>query len=602
MKRHNKLFKFASLVAAVSLITTSCDDWLTVYPQTQIVEENFWEDKNDLEGVRYAAYKNMADQVEKMIIWGDLRSDLYEQPILKTSNQGNYDNFKNIIYANIDTTWAYYDWSGMYSTIAYCNKVLQHGEEVLEKDKQFTAAEWIQMKAEMVTMRALSYFYLVRAFKFVPFTTKIVNSDKDIEYFPQIPALDVLDFLIKDVESVAGQARNRFVRPEETKGMITNSAIYALLSDMYLWRASILQGRGMESEAIEGYKQCIYYSEMAVTKLNEQFEEKKNNAGPAFSSSEYISWSNDSIYTGKSIQFMYRNETSRAHFGEVTMTAYNNIYRYGNSDESIFELQFNSSDGRKNGTVNSMWGASSGTHLVTTLTPKQEDIRYWFSSWNQLVTDRSGENYCLKYASTSPIFDRATIGTANPTIEMTVNNNEYNNWIVYRLSDVLLNNAEARACLMGLKQDVETNKKVCRRILRMLNRRWYVDLQNGKDVERDLDKDMNYDMDNSGNGADQYFNHVMNTRKIEFVGEGKRWFDLVRLAERKSNSDDAEDGMVYMFNNYMTNIEAYTTIRNRCDNLWGLYCPIYYMECKAYRANGSYLQQNPVWNKSKYER
>lgn len=602
MKRHNKLFKFASLVAAVSLITTSCDDWLTVYPQTQIVEENFWEDKNDLEGVRYAAYKNMADQVEKMIIWGDLRSDLYEQPILKTSNQGNYDNFKNIIYANIDTTWAYYDWSGMYSTIAYCNKVLQHGEEVLEKDKQFTAAEWIQMKAEMVTMRALSYFYLVRAFKFVPFTTKIVNSDKDIEYFPQIPALDVLDFLIKDVESVAGQARNRFVRAEETKGMITNSAIYALLSDMYLWRASILQGRGMESEAIEGYKQCIYYSEMAVTKLNEQFEEKKNNAGPAFSSSEYISWSNDSIYTGKSIQFMYRNETSRAHFGEVTMTAYNNIYRYGNSDESIFELQFNSSDGRKNGTVNSMWGASSGTHLVTTLTPKHEDIRYWFSSWNQLVTDRSGENYCLKYASTSPIFDRATIGTANPTIEMTVNNNEYNNWIVYRLSDVLLNNAEARACLMGLKQDVETNKKVCRRILRMLNRRWYVDLQNGKDVERDLDKDMNYDMDNSGNGADQYFNHVMNTRKIEFVGEGKRWFDLVRLAERKSNSDDAEDGMVYMFNNYMTNIEAYTTIRNRCDNLWGLYCPIYYMECKAYRANGSYLQQNPVWNKSKYER
>lgn len=602
MKRHNKLFKFASLVAAVSLITTSCDDWLTVYPQTQIVEENFWEDKNDLEGVRYAAYKNMADQVEKMIIWGDLRSDLYEQPILKTSSQGNYDNFKNIIYANIDTTWAYYDWSGMYSTIAYCNKVLQHGEEVLEKDKQFTAAEWTQMKAEMVTMRALSYFYLVRAFKFVPFTTKIVNSDKDIEYFPQIPALDVLDFLIKDVESVAGQARNRFVRDAETKGMITNSAIYALLSDMYLWRASILQGRGMESEAIEGYKQCIYYSEMAVTKLNEQFEEKKNNAGPAFSSSEYISWSNDSIYTGKSIQFMYRNETSRAHFGEVTMTAYNNIYRYGNSDESIFELQFNSSDGRKNGAVNSMWGASSGTHLVTTLTPKHEDIRYWFSSWNQLVTDRSGENYCLKYASTSPTFDRATIGTANPTIEMTVNNNEYNNWIVYRLSDVLLNNAEARACLMGLKQDVETNKKVCRRILRMLNRRWYVDLQNGKDVERDLDKDMNYDMDNPGNGADQYFNHVMNTRKIEFVGEGKRWFDLVRLAERKSNSDDAEDGMVYMFNNYMTNIEAYTTIRNRCDNLWGLYCPIYYMECKAYRANGSYLQQNPVWNKSKYER
>ena len=94
----------------------------------------------------------------------------------------------------------------------------------------------------------------------------------------------------------------------------------------------------------------------------------------------------------------------------------------------------------------------------------------------------------------------------------------------------------------------------------------------------------------------------MNTRKIEFVGEGKRWFDLVRFAERNSDSDDATEGVVKMFNTYMTGIDAYETIRNRCENLWGLYCPIYYMECKAYRANGKYIQQNPVWNKSKYDR
>ena len=91
-------------------------------------------------------------------------------------------------------------------------------------------------------------------------------------------------------------------------------------------------------------------------------------------------------------------------------------------------------------------------------------------------------------------------------------------------------------------------------------------------------------------------------RKIEFVGEGKRWFDLVRYAERKSATDDSKDGMTSMFEKYMTGIEGYKTIMSRCDNLWGLYCPIYYMECKAYRANGSTLTQNPVWNKSKYDR
>jgi hypothetical protein len=95
---------------------------------------------------------------------------------------------------------------------------------------------------------------------------------------------------------------------------------------------------------------------------------------------------------------------------------------------------------------------------------------------------------------------------------------------------------------------------------------------------------------------------VMDTRKIEFVGEGKRWYDLVRFAERLSASDEDEVGMREMYNTYMSVLMGYETARNRCENLWGLYSPIYYMECKAYRAAGAVINQNPVWNKSKYDR
>ncbi len=597
------IFKIASLLALVSFTMTSCDEWLTVYPQTQIVEENFWEDKNDLEGVRYAAYKNMASQVDKMIIWGDLRSDIYKLPEMVTSSQGNRDNFYNIIYANIDTTWTYYDWSGMYSTIGYCNKVLQHGEEILEKDKQFTRAEWNQMKAEMVTMRALSYFYLVRAFKSIPYTTKVVNSDRDKEYFPQLPVLDVMDSLITDVEKVVGQARNRSIKAQETKGQITNTAIHALLCDMYLWRASLYEGRGMQNEAINDYKQCIYHSEMSLKKLREQFDEEQKSLGAAFSANDFISWTNDSIYSGEPINFMYRNEIERARYGDVSLIAFNKIFGQGNSYESIFELQFNSEDGRSNGTVNSMWGSSAGTHLVTTLSPNIKDIRSWFSSWDEVGEAGTGDAYCVKWLKVAPEFDRSTLGTASPKITMEGEIENYNNWIVYRLSDILLNNAEARACLMILKQDVETNKKVCRRILRMLNRRWWVDFVNTTEVEKDLDKYVEaYGEASNTADANTYFTHVMNTRKLEFVGEGKRWFDLVRYAERKSANDDSEEGMTNMFETFMTSIDGYKTIMSRCDNLWGLYSPIYYMECKAYRADGKVLNQNPVWNKSKYDR
>ena len=608
MKTYKNIFKATSLLAVMSLSLASCNDWLTVHPQTQIVEENFWEDKNDLEGVRYAAYKNMAGQVEKMIIWGDLRSDVYRLNTQQSSKQGNRDNFRNIIQANIDTTWSYYDWSGMYSTIGYCNKVIQHGEEVLEKDKQFTASEWRQMKAEMVTMRALSYFYLVRAFKSIPYTTKVVNSDTEVEYFPQLPVLDVMDSLITDVESVAGQARNRFVDKQETKGMITNAAIYALLSDMYLWRASLRQGRSAadstitQAMVIDDYQKCILNSELSISKLKEQFDEDmKGNIGA--SRENYMSWAGAPLFNGKSIDFMYKNDVDEANRGYVNLNAYREIFNNGNSYESIFELQFSSSDSRKNETVNSMWGSSEGTHLVTTFSSDNKtDMRYWFSGWKNIGGAlTAADYYCLKWNNPLVVFTSG-IGTEQVEIAMIGSTDEYNNWIVYRLSDVLLQNAEARACLVQLGVDAADNKTVCQQILRMINRRWWVDVVNGGEAANDVATKKDYDIDATVNGNDAYIKHVMDTRKIEFVGEGKRWFDLVRYAERLSDSDESEAGMRDMYDTYMNIITGYETARNRCENLWGLYSPIYYMECKAYRAGGSNITQNPVWNKSKYDR
>jgi hypothetical protein len=200
-----------------------------------------------------------------------------------------------------------------------------------------------------------------------------------------------------------------------------------------------------------------------------------------------------------------------------------------------------------------------------------------------------------------PVF-ASRVGTTEVDIKVSVEEEPYNNWIVYRLSDVLLNNAEARACLVKLGVDKAENKKVCSQILRMINRRWWVDVVNGGDVSNDVSVAQKYDIDFTTNTDESYLKHVMDTRKIELIGEGKRWFDLVRYTERLSAADDSEDAMRTMFNEYMSAITGYEMARNRCENLWGLYSPIYYMECKAYRAGGYNINQNPVWNKSKYDR
>ena len=451
----NKIFKAATLLAVMSIGMTSCNDWLTIPPQDYIVEENFWEDKNDLEGVRYGVYQNMRGHVDKFIIWGDLRSDAYK---LKTvaANSTAREDYRNIIQANIDTTWTYYDWSTIYNTIGYCNKVLSHGEQVLENDKQFTASEWRQMRAEMVTLRALNYFYLVRAFKSVPFTTKIVNSDTDVEYFPQLPALTVMDSLILDVESVAGQARNRFVKKEETKGMVTNAAIYALLSDMYLWRASLREGRSANDTTItaamvaEDYQKCILNSELSIAKLQDQFDEERKSIGRGESMDDFITWSGAPQFAGKDITFMYKNDIDEANRGVVNLKAYEEIYGNGNSYESIFEIQYNKDDSKSNTHVNHFWGPYESSQLVTSFSDeKKDDARHWFSAWRNVDDEAiaATDFYCLKWMKAKPVFgDR--IGTNEVEIAFQFNNG-YNEFINSYANNI--NTEEGGTHLVGFK-------------------------------------------------------------------------------------------------------------------------------------------------------
>ena len=59
MKRNiiKKITLCGCLAAGVGL--TSCDDFLTITPSSSIVEEEFWEDRNDLENVIAACYTRL---------------------------------------------------------------------------------------------------------------------------------------------------------------------------------------------------------------------------------------------------------------------------------------------------------------------------------------------------------------------------------------------------------------------------------------------------------------------------------------------------------------------------------------------------------------
>lgn len=591
MKRIKYLSNIA-LIALMALGAASCDDFLTLYPQDRVVEENFWEDKNDLEGVRYGAYKQLASTIEKFVVWGDIRSDAYTLNPVYDSSQGQYYTYKKITEGILDTTLTVYDWGPVYTTINYCNKVLSHGEEVLERDPQFTPTEWEQMKAEMTALRALNYFYLLRAFKDIPYSNEVINSDEDTRAFEATPQMEVLDILIKDVRQVAGKGRNRSPNLNDTRGLMTNTSIYALLADMYLWRSALREGRGFSEDSVRmDADSVVYFGQKSLDYLFMQNEQLTSSSFDRSTSKK------EDFGSGLANAPLIRNEDMENSYNaqqSVGINSFNAIFQRGNSDESIFELQFSEGDSRTNSVVNHFWGHNNATHFASNMSAVShalnegklvdKDSRVWYSCMKyttDMTRDELEEGYCLKWTECNLRF-------SSGRLLATASTENYRNWIFYRQTDVMLMMAEAYAVLGEFEK--------CRNIVDAVQKRNMLDQQTGLSASADRNKDKCIDL-------------VMRERLIEFMGEGKRWFDLVRWAERVgggTNPDprepqitDGATGVKEMVKNYLGR-GAYSrlisSLTNRIKNRYGLYCPIYFKEL---RANKYLIRQNPVWDRRK---
>ena len=90
----------------------------------------------------------------------------------------------------------------------YCNLILEKGEEMTEPgneiDPSFNRSDWNIIKSEVLSLRALYYFDLVRAYRNVPFVTKAIRTDKEAS--AEKPAATsgsaILGELISELESV----------------------------------------------------------------------------------------------------------------------------------------------------------------------------------------------------------------------------------------------------------------------------------------------------------------------------------------------------------------------------------------------------------------
>ena len=587
-------------VAATGLFS-SCEDYLTITPTDKIVEEEFWQDKNDLRNALTACYSRMIqqDMMQRYILWGEVRSDNLEKTTGVTAT-----DIQNVMNANLLSTSWIFNWTPFYNVINYCNKVLTHGPEIVANDESFSNGDWQPMRAEAITLRALSHYYLVRTFGEVPYVTTDYNNDSQDFRIAQSSQIEVLDSIIMDLESVKDVAMKDYGNTVENKGRITRKAVYTLLADVYLWRASYKQGNpdiqsADGSTAESDYQKCVDYCEFVTNQMIADYIESLNKSGTVLGTvtEEDVKLENMFI----------QNATNNAAGAGMKFTsqtgAYNYIFGQGNSREGIFELQFDGTYNINNMELSYFWNAKdqkAGTmecasalfssienntaNAIPSSLFTKTDYRRWETA---MYTAADQTEYPLakyNYNTSSQYNGTQTSGMRDNTLSTFTQQTTYKgtqnsaNWIVYRLSDVVLMKAEALVQLYDDEEHLKEAFNLVREVFKRSNPYAYQNATSPTDS-------LNFENYSNQTTMTQL---VMNERQREFFGEGKRWYDLVRYAQRNGGTTEM---LRYLVRKYSDNQDA---VRAKLATLPSLFSPIYTNEIK----NNPLLHQNEVWGTS----
>jgi starch-binding outer membrane protein, SusD/RagB family len=361
------------LIILILIIQASCSEWIELIPPEGLIREEFWQTKEDVEAVVMGAYESFGAMDEKLFKYGEIRADMVVGDVLQS------DEERNVMESNIYPENSFCNWSQFYQVIDYCNEVIKNAPLVKEKDNTFTSYQMHGYISEATFLRALSYFYLVRLFKDVPFILKPTETDDSEFYIPKTDGEEILRYLIDDLKENRNYATtDGYQTLEEVRGRATKASYDALLADISLW--------------LFDYEECIKYVQNIEATIN-----------------------------------LYELLPSARWF---------ELYYPGNSLEGIFEFQFDASRGQNN----DLYGLTQ--QYSYNYDPSEKALHYFAKEFAKELCrgedasiKKYGENDFIiwKYVGRAPDGKTTRSGSDQRSC----------NWIVYRLADVLLMKAEA---------------------------------------------------------------------------------------------------------------------------------------------------------------
>jgi hypothetical protein len=451
------------LLAAIVLTATSCKKYLYEPPITSTYGASFWTSQSAVEQASVAMYGQLRSSLRSsgsFFINGDLTSGTF----VPASSQWNYTSIKASNNPPYNFSYVPYlndlqDWSRFYRVIAQANVVLLNVPKMpagLFKDEGVRNG----YIAEALFVRAYTYFYITRIWGDPVYVTKSYD-DVDYGNIPPIARTKeetVLDSCINDLKVAAGYLS--FSGGDVAKTIRANKgSVAALMAHIYAWK----------HDYANAHKYC---------------QEVINNGG----------------------------------YDIEPMASYTNIWKGQSSNESIFELpmQYNSND--QNFAGQGSWAEAQFDFFGTFV---KDDMVDNVKSYCWISPDNGMVDWFFDYADAryNTVWTHVPASGGDPSGYMLLKytNFQYqkpdtktspyinNNLVLFRLSDIVLLDAEALAST----GDLEGARKALA-------------------ITEDRAGVATYD--NPTNTYDMLDEIVME-RGRELFGEGQWYYDLIRTQE-----------------------------------------------------------------------
>jgi len=492
---------------------SACSDWLDLRPESEIVLDDFWRDESEVNQVLAAIYRSFTEYnvMERMLIWGELRSD----NVVIGEGRNMPTSMSRLMSGDLTTNNAYASWGPMYTVINYCNTFLHYAPEVVERDENFTQADYNSLKAEVLTIRALAYFYLVRTFKEVPWIDAPSITDNQDYRIPKSSEDFILNKLLEDLIFAERNSRDEFETDLLTKTRITKSAVRSLMVDIYLW--------------MENYEAAIEYADKVLADPKLELVEGPEVLYEVF----FRNYSTESVFELHYERDIQENRVIYDFYGDysrrVAYWAFPRVLVTGDADYRIFNVNAGTSTESEN-------DLRQGDFLLN-----QDDFFSVFKYVGSRREEIQEDVFSYTYGNGFP------------------------NWIVYRLSDVILMKAEALVQLNRLEEAMA--------LVNMTYMR-----SNVKEGTEELDLSFY-------NSQNEMSTLVLRERQRELMFEGKRWFDLMRLARREKSTSSLVN---YVLKKYQGGGGGNNLKLSVMD---ALYMPIHIDEFNS----NSALEQNPFY-------